>query len=107
MAVKNLAGKSRKLSKGEAPYEVWLRGAWRFLVIKKNQVDDDKPYAIWNVGCVTPMERDMAGHDTYVSDIKGSMNLVWRDPIYALALENQGVRTSVDTSPDGWKRYTR
>jgi len=103
--MKNLALKERKnYVKGEAPYEVWSDGDWSWLVLKKWQADDDKPYARWFCR-VFGYSDDMG--DTYVADIKSQARLVWRDPIYALALENQGVRTSVDTSPDGWKRYTR
>ena len=81
---KNLAGKRRDLTKGQPPYEIWTspRGDWKFLVVKKNQADDDKPFAIWNVACITPHETDLYGHDTYVSDIKGSMRLVWVDPVW-------------------------
>jgi hypothetical protein len=113
MATKNLAGKRRNLNKGEAPYEVWTGpGGWTFFVVKKNQADDDKPYAIWNVACITPHERDLYGHDTYVSDVKDSMRLVWLDPAYKQALEQAEMHlslayTTADSSPNGWKRYMR
>lgn len=105
---KNPAGKRRDLSKGQPPYEVWTApGGWTFLIVKKNQADDNKPYATWNVACITPHERDLVGHDTYVSEIKGNMRLVWRDPVYAIALAEQGNQTpaTTDCDPFGFKQY--
>ena len=110
MATKNLAGKRRDLNKGQAPYEIWAAGSWVFFVVKKNQVDDNKPFAIWNVACITPHERDLYGHDTYVADVKGSMRLVWIDPVYAQALADAGqglssAQIEANSTPDGWKPY--
>ena len=106
MTIKNLAGKSRKLTQGQPPYEIWDSNGWTFLVLKKNQADDNKPYAIWNVACVTPHETNLYGSDTYVADVKNSMRLVWRDPAYVKALADQGIPTPCESSPDGWKHYT-
>jgi hypothetical protein len=111
---KNLAGKSRRI--GEAPYEVWSTsatpkpGAWYHHVLKKNQANDAKPYAIWFCDVYGPFHE--AG-DVYVSEVKGAGWLVWRDPDYQAALEEAGdpardtLRRWTDTSPDGWKDWTR
>ena len=71
MAGKNLCGKMRKV---DEPYEVWksLDGTWTWNVLKKWQVDDDKPYARWFCGVKSPMtygEYELG--DVYVANIKG------------------------------------
>jgi hypothetical protein len=79
--VKNLCGKTRPQSD---PYEIWQSpdGTWTWLVLKKWQADDDKPYARWFCAVYTPMtygSYDLATKtakgscdlgDTYVADIK-------------------------------------
>jgi hypothetical protein len=43
--VKNLFAKLRKV---DNPYEVWATDdGWEWRVLKKYQVDDDKPFARW------------------------------------------------------------
>lgn len=68
---KNLQSKTRNLSKGEKPYEVWESRGWRWEVLKKWQADDNKPYARWFCRVITPMTGD-GGElgDVYVADIK-------------------------------------
>lgn len=74
--MKNPCGKTRKI---DDPYEIWkgkvsimgdeLNMEWR--VLKKWQVDDDKPYARWF--CAVQSEATFGGWDygdTYVADIK-------------------------------------
>jgi hypothetical protein len=65
---KNLCAKTVKR---EDAYEVWQAGDWTWYVLKKWQVDDDKPYARWFCNVVTPMvgEQGETG-DVYVSEIK-------------------------------------
>lgn len=51
---KNLCGKMRPEND---PYEVWenRRAGWTWLVLKKWQADDDKPYARWFCKVTSPM----------------------------------------------------
>ena len=68
--MKNECAKTRPV---DNPYEVWVAGDWTWNVLKKWQVNDDKPYARWFCQVVTPMTgpRGDLG-DVYVSDIKGT-----------------------------------
>lgn len=53
-----------------AAYEVWTNhNGWTWYVLAKRQIDDHKPYSIWLCACVSPYETDMAGHDTYASEV--------------------------------------
>lgn len=67
--VKNLCAKTRKK---EDPYEVWANDSgWTWRVLKKWQVDDNKPYARWFCYVTSPFTQgggDMG--DVYVKDIK-------------------------------------
>ena len=73
--MKNLCSKTRKI---ENPYEVWESPAWesssnnwQYLVLKKYQVDDNKPYARWF--CAVKSPHTFGGYeygDCYVSDVK-------------------------------------
>ena len=113
MALKNLANKTRRPANGERPYEIWNAGTWTYVVLKKNQAPDKEaanPYAIWNVGCVTPYERSPeVGRDTYATEVKAEMRMVWIDPDYKVAQELQGVQVPPTASddPDGWKRWVQ
>lgn len=67
---KNLFAKQRPL---ENPYEVWGTpdGSWEVRILKKWQVDDNKPYARWFTATKSPYTYgtfDMG--DQYVSEIK-------------------------------------
>lgn len=66
---KNLCGKMRKQ---DNPYEVWrsFDGSWEWRVLKKNQGDDDKPYASWFCLVKSPYVPDGEYGDVYVSEIK-------------------------------------
>jgi hypothetical protein len=67
--LKNQCAKIRDLND---PYEVWVNNSgWEWRVLKKWQVDDNKPYARWFCAVKSPMTApsyDMG--DTYVADIK-------------------------------------
>ena len=67
--MKNLCGKTRPK---DQPYEVWesFDGSWTWNVLKKWQVDDDKPYARWFCNVVTPIVPQGEMGDVYVSEIK-------------------------------------
>jgi hypothetical protein len=73
--MKNLCAKTRK---PDQPYEVWqsFDGTWKWLVLKKWQADDDKPYARWFCKVITPIVPDGEMGDVYVSDIKSSARRV-------------------------------
>lgn len=73
--MKNECGKMRKV---EEPYEIWrsFGGDWEWHVLKKWQVDDNKPYARWFCAVYSPITREQCASgyemgDVYVSDIKG------------------------------------
>ena len=68
-----------KTVKRENAYEVWVStvplfdcpaGSWTWYVLKKYQIDDDKPFARWFCDVVTPIVPDGEMGDTFVSDIK-------------------------------------
>ena len=54
------------------PYETWTSrdGTWKWNVLKKWQVDDDKPYAKWFCDVVTPIMPEGEMGDVYVAEIK-------------------------------------
>ena len=59
----------------ENPYEVWKSpdGQWTWNILKKYQVDDNKPYARWFCYVTSPICPPPNGGeygDTYVKDIK-------------------------------------
>lgn len=72
--VKNEAAKTRPLAN---PYEVWQtpyrskEETWEWRVLKKWQVDDDKPFARWFTAVRSPMTYGGWEYgDTYVKDVK-------------------------------------
>ena len=70
---KNLFAKQRPL---DNPYEVWESpdGSFETRVLKKNQIDDDKPYASWFTATKSPYTFGSWEYgDMYVKDIKKSM----------------------------------
>ena len=67
---KNSCLKERKI---DNPYEIWksVDGSWEWRVLKKWQVDDDKPYARWFCGVKSPFTYgSFELGDTYVKDVK-------------------------------------
>jgi hypothetical protein len=57
----------------ENAYEVWqsLDGTWTWYVLKKWQLDDDKPYSRWFCAVVSPFVPEGETGDVYVTDVKG------------------------------------
>lgn len=76
---KNPCGKTRSV---DNPYETWISfdGSWRWDVLKKYQIDDDKPYARWFCIVYTPICPYGEMGDVYVADIKRSAQL---EPVHA------------------------
>ena len=65
---KNLCAKTRKQNN---PYEIWVRADWEWRVLKKWQIDDDKPAARWF--CAVKSNLTYGSFelgDVYVADIK-------------------------------------
>lgn len=99
---KNLQAKTRKPNE---PYEVWTTqpdvwnaytpeaqistvekakvvastGGWTWLVLKKWQADDNKPYARWFCKVYSPIVTDGEMGDVYVTEIKNSAHRVLVD----------------------------
>jgi len=75
---KNPCGKTRPQTK---PYEIWKSPdeSWEWHVLKKWQVDDNKPYARWFCLVKSPFVPYGEMGDVYVAEIKGYANLVHRD----------------------------
>lgn len=67
--MKNECGKMRPQNN---PYEIWqsFDGTWTWYVLKKWQVNDDKPYARWFCNVVTPICPYGEMGDCYVKDIQ-------------------------------------
>ena len=67
---KNTQAKRRPV---EDPYEVWRSpdGEWEWKVLKKYQVDDNKPYAKWLVAVKSPYNfGGTSTGDEYVATVK-------------------------------------
>lgn len=74
----NLCGKTRPV---ENPYEVWVAGDWTWKVLKKYQIDDNKPQARAFCVVITPYtgaRGDMG--DVYIADYKRYGRLVETNP---------------------------
>jgi hypothetical protein len=68
--MKNECLKERKV---DDPYEVWMSRdrTWEWRVLKKCQVDDNKPYARWMCAVKSPFTYGSWEYgDVYVKDIK-------------------------------------
>ena len=67
-----MANPCAKTVKREDAYEVWQSpNGWTWFVLKKWQVDDDKPYARWYCNVVSPHTGPQGETgDVYVADIK-------------------------------------
>jgi hypothetical protein len=65
--MKNLCLKTRPVSD---PYEVWEANGWTWLVLKKYQADDNKPYARWFCDVISPYAHEMG--DCYAAEIMQS-----------------------------------
>ena len=77
---KNPCGRMRK---PDNPYEIWETpdGSWKWYVLKKWQLDDNKPYARWFCMVYSPFVPDGEMGDVYVADIKGSATMTFQDPV--------------------------
>jgi hypothetical protein len=74
--MKNLCAKTRPETD---PYETWVShdGSWTWLVLKKWQADDAKPFARWFCKVVTPMTGPSGDlGDVYVSEITSNARRV-------------------------------
>jgi len=52
------------------PYEVWEGRQWTWKVLKKYQINDDKPFARWFCFVTSPLCPEGEYGDVYVSEIK-------------------------------------
>lgn len=75
---KNLCAKTRK---PDDPYEIWASsdGSWEWHVLKKWQIDDDKPYGRWFCKVYTPIVPNGEMGDVYVKEIKQFARLISRE----------------------------
>ena len=69
-----------KMRKVDQPYEIWKTGDWEWRVLKKWQVDDDKPFARWFCGVKSPYTygRFELG-DVYVAEIKSVAVRIYKE----------------------------
>ena len=79
--MKNECNKERNQDK---PYEIWKTpdGSWEWRVLKKWQIDDNKPFARWFCAVKSPMT--FGGFDlgdTYVKEIKEVAVKVWSEKL--------------------------
>lgn len=67
--MKNLCSKTVKR---ENAYEIWQSadGSWTWYVLKKWQIEDDKPYARWYCCVISPFVPEGEYGDVYVMEIK-------------------------------------
>ncbi len=68
--MKNLCSKTRPVIN---PYELWANSpsnTWTWAVLKKWQIDDDKPFARWFCLVKSPIVPEGELGDVYVKDIK-------------------------------------
>ena len=77
--VRNLCAKMRPK---DNPYEIWQSqdGQWTWNVLKKWQVDDNKPFARWFCFVTSPFCPEGEYGDTYVRDIQAQARRVATDP---------------------------
>ena len=63
-----------KMRDKDHPYETWQTpdGSWTWKVLKKWQVDDNKPFARWFCFVTSPFCPDGEMGDTYVHEIKAT-----------------------------------
>jgi hypothetical protein len=60
------------------PYEIWeAPGGWRWLVLKKYQADDHKPYARWFCKVYSPMLPGGELGDVYASEVMSNARRVF------------------------------
>lgn len=68
----NMKNLQAKTVKRENAYEVWQTPdkQWTWYVLKKWQIDDNKPYARWFCDVVSPIVPEGEMGDVYVAEIK-------------------------------------
>jgi len=75
--IKNKYGKTRKVNN---PYEIWGNSPflpdWEWHVLKKWQIDDNKPYARWFCLVKSPIVPEGECGDVYVSEIKNEAKAI-------------------------------
>lgn len=73
--MKNECAKRRDVNE---PYEVWMSSdGWELRVLKKHQVNDDKPYARWYTAVKSPFTYGAWEYgDQYVKEIKANYKRV-------------------------------
>ena len=102
---KNLFLKVRKV---DNPYEVWKSpdGTWETRVLKKWQIDDNKPYARYFTATKSPFTHGSWEYgDMYVSELK--KNLTKQDSFKeGLARDKKGDISNTTLSPYGMKQLT-
>jgi hypothetical protein len=77
--LKNEYNKERGIDK---PYEIWKTpdGNWEWKVLKKWQIEDDKPFARWFCGVKSPFTYgSFELGDVYVKEIKANAIKVWSE----------------------------
>ena len=74
--MKNTQAKTRKQGN---PYEVWQGNGWKWEVLKRWQIDDNKPYARWFCFVTSPLCPDGEYGDVYVKDIKQYASCTYRE----------------------------
>lgn len=67
--MKNLCAKTRPLSN---PYETWRGGDWVWKILKKYQVDDNKPFSRAFCHVTSPYCPQGELGDVYLSDIRNN-----------------------------------
>lgn len=70
---KNRCAKTRK---ADNPYEIWSNDSWTWLVLKKWQVDDSKPFARWYCLVKSPYVPNGEYGDVYASEIRANARRV-------------------------------
>lgn len=68
-----MKNKCLKERKTDDPYEIWVSadGTWEWRILKKWQVNDDKPYARWFCAVKSPFTHgNFELGDVYVKEIK-------------------------------------
>lgn len=70
-----------KMRKKDNPYEIWKNDSgWEWRVLKKWQVDDNKPYARWMCAVSSPATYGSYDFgDVYVQEIKSQAVCVYRE----------------------------
>jgi hypothetical protein len=83
----------RRMVKATNPYEVWMSsdGTWVWLILKKNQADDYKPYASAMCAVTSPATFGSADYgDTYLAEIRAHAHQIEDTPGMRRVLLNIG-----------------